>query len=414
MGRSGTSSQGSAVESEPEGKPKRNVKDPSAGLRPELYVGRGQTFAKHVLLKQYLTELAFKVLQSGGAPSEFLYLDAFSGPWQAHGEAFEDTSFAIALGLLTDVRQTLASKDRFPRMRAIFVEKDKASYQRLCQEVGKFPRIDVTTFNGHFEDVVDQIARTLNRDTFLFGFLDPIGWKGIALRRITPLIRHRPGEVLVNVMTNGLVRHGNNDLVRESVDEFFGDDNWRADLGQVEARLGSRDAAIIELYLDRLKRAGEFTYVGSTRIRNPDKDRTYFHLAYGTRHPAGMEVFRRSEKRCVAVQEEVALTNYREKREREQGTADLFLGQDGSTLNAFNRYREAGHARAKAAFEKWLSTGTPRRDDHVRAELMQFPHVDAPLVNGWAREAIKYGRMTKSGESASAVTWHPISGAKLG
>jgi len=169
-----------------------------------------------------------------------------------------------------------------------------------------------------------DVSKSLTRsDTFLFGFLDPIGWKGIALRRIAPLIRHRPGEVLVNVMTNGLVRHGTNDLVWGSVNELFGDNDWRADLGEAVARLGSRDAAIIEIYLKRLKRAGDFSYVGSTRIRNPDKDRTYFHLAYGTRHPAGMEVFRRSEKRCVEVQEQVVVENYREKREREHQSADL-------------------------------------------------------------------------------------------
>lgn len=42
----------------------RKRKDPWAGLNPALYPGRGQTFAKHVLLKHYLQELAFKILQS--------------------------------------------------------------------------------------------------------------------------------------------------------------------------------------------------------------------------------------------------------------------------------------------------------------------------------------------------------------
>jgi hypothetical protein len=97
---------------------------PPAGLRSELYDGRGQTFAKHVLLKQYLTELAFKVLQSKSAPSHFLYLDAFSGPWQAQGEAFEDTSFAIALNILTEVREKLTVNGRGPIIKAIFIEKN--------------------------------------------------------------------------------------------------------------------------------------------------------------------------------------------------------------------------------------------------------------------------------------------------
>jgi three-Cys-motif partner protein len=400
------------MESESEGRPTRKAKDPSAGLKRELYVGRGQTFAKHVLLKQYLAQLAFKVLQSGSPPSDFLYLDAFSGPWQAQSENFEDTSFAIVLRLLTDVRETLASKGSYPRMRAIFVEKDKAAYDRLCQETGKFPRINVTTFNGHFEDVVDQIVATLNRETFLFAFLDPIGWKGIALRRITPLIRHKPSEVLVNVMTNALVRHGTSGIVQESVDQLFGDKEWREEFAEAEARLGSRDAAIVELYLKRLKRAGDFKYVGSTRIRFTDKDRTYFHLAYGTRHPAGMEVFRSSERQCVEVQEDIVLENYREKREIEYGTTDMFLGQDGTTLGAFNHYRSAGHAQAKAAFEEWLSAGIPRRADQLRAELMEFPLVDRRLVNGWVKDANQAGRIITSGGTGPALMWHPTGNAK--
>ncbi len=116
----------------------------------------------------------------------------------------------------------------------------------------KFPLIDVSTFNGRFEDVVPQITSSLNRETFLFGFLDPIGWKGIALRRIAPLLRHRPGEVLVNVMTNGLVRHAKSEVVQESVDEFFGDSLWRQEFQEVEVQQGSREAALISLYLRRL------------------------------------------------------------------------------------------------------------------------------------------------------------------
>lgn len=398
----------------PESVSKRRAKDPSAGLRPELYAGRGQTFAKHVLLKQYLTELAFKVLQARNAPSDFLYLDAFSGPWQAQGESFEDTSFAIVLTLLTEVRARLAYSGNVPRMRAIFVEKRKASYERLRQEITKFPDVDVKAFHGEFEDIVPRVAATLSRGTFLFAFLDPIGWKGIALRRIAPLLSHVPGEVLVNVMTNGLVRHDENEIVQESVDEFFGDGDWRAELSDAQARLGSRDAAIIKLYLSRLKRVGGFTYVGSTRIRNPDKDRTYFHLAYGTRHHAGMEVFRRSEKRCVEIQEQVALDSFQAKQERERGMVDLFKGQDDAGLEAFKRWRDAARAEAKAEFEAWLSDGAARRVDHFRAELMQHPHVDASLVNGWARDAEKAGRLNQTGETDAKRMWHPVQSAMRG
>ena len=121
-------------------------------LNPDLYVGRGQTYAKHVLLRQYLRELAFKVLQSPNPPQEFVYIDAFSGPWQSRGEIFEDTSFSISLSLLTDVREALAAKGRYARMRAIFVEENPAAFARLKEAVTKFPRIDVLPLQGRFPE----------------------------------------------------------------------------------------------------------------------------------------------------------------------------------------------------------------------------------------------------------------------
>src|SRR4051812_46778996 len=121
----------------------QNAKDPWAGLNPALYRGRGQTFAKHVLLKHYLQELAFKVLQSPQPPADFLYLDGFSGPWQSQGESFEDTSFSIALTILTDVREALAAKGKFPEIRAVFVEERPEAFARLQDAVKRFPRIKV-------------------------------------------------------------------------------------------------------------------------------------------------------------------------------------------------------------------------------------------------------------------------------
>jgi len=121
-----------------------------------------------------------------------------------------------------------------------------------------------------------------------------------------------------------------------------------------------------------------------------------------------MEVFRRSEKRCVEIQEQVALDSFHAKQEREHGMLDLFKEQDDAGLDAFERWRDTARVAAKAQFEEWLSGGMPRGAEHLRAELMQHPHVDSALVNGWAREAEKAGRMTRTTEDGSRTFWHPI------
>jgi three-Cys-motif partner protein len=378
-----------------------------AGLNPDLYVGRGQTFAKHVLLRQYLRELAFKVLQSQVPPEEFLYIDGFSGPWQSRGEVFEDTSFNISLTLLTDVKEALAARGRFPRMRAIFVEERPAAFARLKEAVSRFPRIEVLPLQGRFEDWVGRIIALLSPSTFVFAFLDPCGWKGIALQRIAPLVSHCPSEVLVNVMTNSLVRHATFDGVSASAGEFFGGGEWQPELEEAEIRLGSREMAIVEVYLRRLRATAGFKYVATTRIRDPDAARTYFHLAYGTRHPAGMEVFRRSEKRCVEVQEHAVAKAYHERREREAGTIDLFREtKDDGSVAAFGEWQGEARARAKAEFDTWLHGGAAVRASIWRATLLQHPFVDAPLVNAWVRDATKKGLLLRERVGPDEV-WTP-------
>ena len=385
-------------------KKRRDRTNTQAGLLPDLYSGRGQTFAKHVLLQNYLQELAFKVLQSKNPPGEFLYIDGFSGPWRSKGEALEDTSFSISLTLLTDVREVLAARGRFPRMRAVFVEEKPAAFVRLQQAIGAFPRIEILPLQGRFEDRIDQIRNLLSPSTFVFTFLDPCGWKGIDLKRIAPLVAHRPGEVLVNVMTNSLVRHAMFTGVSESAGEFFGGGPWQSELREAEARLGSREMAIVEVYLRRLRTIADFTYVATTRIRDPDAARTYFHLAYGTRHPAGMEVFRRSEERCVEVQERAVSAASHERRERDAGTSDLFREiEDDGSIAAFSTWRSQAHAKAKAEFDTWLRDGTTTQASVLRANLLQNPFVTAKLVNTWVRDAARRGLLRQTPKGTDQI-----------
>ena len=65
----------------------------------------------------------------------------------------------------------------------------------------------------------------------------------------------------------------------------------------------TREAAAIRVYTQRLKAAGKYAHVTSTRILKPASDRAYFYLIYATRHRKGVQEFRAVEKTAVAVQE---------------------------------------------------------------------------------------------------------------
>lgn len=69
--------------------------------------GREQTYLKHFFLERYLERVAYVI---GGTHPEFIYVDGFSGPWRSQAEAFEDTSFIIALRKLR--RSEMACPER--------------------------------------------------------------------------------------------------------------------------------------------------------------------------------------------------------------------------------------------------------------------------------------------------------------
>ena len=66
------------------------------------YVGREQSYVKHVFLERYLEALMFK---TASVYNHIVYVDGFAGPWQSANEQFEDTSFGIALNALTSAKE---------------------------------------------------------------------------------------------------------------------------------------------------------------------------------------------------------------------------------------------------------------------------------------------------------------------
>ncbi len=72
------------------------------------YQGREQSFIKHLFLQKYLENAAYKLFQ--GRSPVFNFVDASAGPWRnSDSESLSDTSFALALTTLENVRRILAN-----------------------------------------------------------------------------------------------------------------------------------------------------------------------------------------------------------------------------------------------------------------------------------------------------------------
>ncbi|HEY6253511.1 MAG TPA: three-Cys-motif partner protein TcmP [Candidatus Angelobacter sp.] len=267
---------------------------------PEFYKGREQTYVKHFFFEKYLQTVAFHI---GYSYPEFVCVDGFSGPWRTVGEDLSDTSFYIALDRLKYVKEGLAAQNKHPAIKAFFVEEDPKSFAALERAIQEYKGpIQAIPFRGTFQENIPKILDA-TKSAFAFFFIDPTGWTGFSMEGIKPVLRHGPGEVVINFMYDHINRFLNSTepSIEASMDLLFGTDKWRS-LRDVRE---DRENAIVGFYRERIRVVGGFQFVTSTRILKPTQDRAYFHLVYATRNPKGIIEFRAVEEKTFAEQERV-------------------------------------------------------------------------------------------------------------
>jgi len=334
---------------------------------PEYYKGKEQTYLKHFFLEQYLETVAAHI---GYAQGEFVYVDCFSGPWRAEHEDLADTSIRIALDKLNYVREkVLAPHDRYPTIRAIFIEKDPIAFGALSEAVEQYHgSVKVTPLSGTFEDNIPAILAEVG-GRFSFCFVDPTGWTGLSMDRIQPLLRHQPGEVVINFMYDFINRflNSHDPATEASIDHFFGTDAWRKLRDSPE-----RETDIIKLYAEQVRSTGKFPYVTSTRILKPLHDRAYFHLIYATRNSKGIEKFRDVEKRLVTAQQQVREAAQREYRVDRTGQGELLFGASDTLSPSMEEERTRHRERARIQLIELLMSG-PQRYETLLPVLLQIP-----------------------------------------
>lgn len=325
----------------------------------EYYRNREQTYLKHFFLERYLERVGFNICSFKG---DFVYVDGFSGPWKSRDEQFEDTSFMIAIQELRKVREGIAKHGRRPpTIRCVFVEKDPKVFRELQHAVQGITDIEITPIPGEFEQVIPEVLKSI-RQSFSLVFIDPTGWTGFGLQRITPILQHVPGEVILNFMFDYINRS-----FGVSFDDLFGGAGWDRSMPE---------EATIQLYSERMKVAGRFNHVTSTRILNPTSDRTYFYLVYGTRHWKGLLEFRKVEKRFAEEQELVRLTAKQQKRIDKTGQTEMFSDAVLSTTpRSLDQERQDQKEQALLRLKELL-----RRNDRIQYEEVLGSLLELPLV----------------------------------
>lgn len=192
----------------------------------DLYLGREQTLVKHSILQNYLEQFAIVV---GSHWDTITYVDCFSGPWNVQSDDFRDSSFAIALDQLRKAREVHRSHGCLLRLRCLFLEKTRSAYLKLKTYTDSIKDVEILPKNKKLEDAIPDIVEFISeggKKSFPFVFVDPTGWTGFAMETIAPLLRIRPGEVLVNFMTEHIRRFIDSPQpqTRDSFNRLFGSD----------------------------------------------------------------------------------------------------------------------------------------------------------------------------------------------
>jgi three-Cys-motif partner protein len=310
-----------------------------------LYFGREQTQVKHDVLRRYLERFAHII---GSWSKSITYVDGFAGPWNAVSTEWTDSSFAIAVNELRRARNDLRSTGKDFGIRCFFVESHPKSYAALAKFRDSQADIEIEAVNSELEDAIEGCVKFVKRDrkTFAFSFIDPTGWKGIALDTIRPLLALQPGEVLVNLMTSHIIRHLDTFSVRHQIAAVFGSEK---PLARIKSLSGmDRVDACVEEYCSVVKSAGGFEHVCPAIVLQPTRNRPHFHLIYGSRNVRGLEEFKKTERKAMETMEK-ARAGAEQRKQGSKGVRSLFDAEDMPESKYYIELRERyiGQSREK-------------------------------------------------------------------
>lgn len=363
----------------------------------DLYIGREQTWVKHQILRKYLQRFAYII---GSNWDAITYVDCFSGPWKVESDDFRDSSFSVALEELRKARADLASRNLNPKLRCLFLEKKKSSYQKLKQYAESVKGNDeIVALNSAVEDSIDAIVNFTKKGGFPFIFIDPTGWTGFGMDAITPLLKITPGEVLINFMTGDIRRflESPDEATKESLIRLFGSDSYRSKVQGLRGQ--DREDAVVVAYAEEIAKRGRFEYMPSAIVLRGEADRTRFHLIYATRHWKGLEVFKEAEKKAMEDMQPIRAEAH--KRKSISSQEELFEPEVLHGSLYYDQLRERHLVKAKDKAIRLLQAKGRVFYDEIWAVVLQEPLVWESDLKQWIGDWKKRGILLVEGVKSS-------------
>lgn len=261
---------------------------------------------------------------------ELCYVDSFAGPWLDESDDLGSTSIAISLGILDECRRELEKQGRPLRIRALYVEKDKAAFKRLEEYLRDRAPVGVETkaLPGDFVDLRQAVLDWCGATAFAFFFLDPKGWKPVGVKVLGPLLARPQSEFLITFMYDFVTRFVSKQDLETHMLELLGE---APNVGELHGL--AREKHLLNVYRRNLKRLmpakahwpARSAYV---RVLDREKDRTKYHLMYLTSHQHGIVVFMEISEALDPVQKLVRASTKQASRVEKSGQEELFAVGD--------------------------------------------------------------------------------------
>lgn len=363
---------------------------------PDPYDDREQTWVKHDILRRYLLRLAVIV---GKWAASITYIDCFSGPWENKNEDFSDTSFSIAIGQLRAARDELAKKGKNLKLRCLFIEKNAASFAKLDKFSKSIMDVEIRSIHGEMANHIDAISTFVKaggRSNFPFVFIDPTGWSGFPMEKITPVLQFEPGEVLVNFMTSHIRRFVDQEDqgYSESFANLYGNNEFRERLRNSPE--SEREDMMVRLYGDEVKKRGRFEHVVYTPVFQPEKNAIHFHLIYASRHLKGLTVFKNEEKRAVEGMESKRADAQQRKRES-GGAMELFGSKELHDTRFYEALRDRYVGQLQRSAHALLAASKKTAYDKLLVAALEIPLVWESDLKELLAEKQKQGAIAYEG-----------------
>lgn len=356
---------------------------------PPEYHGREQSFLKHRVLQQYLRRWGKKLGSlSRKRPVRLWYVDCFAGPWKSKSASLEDTSIDIGLRALEEAATTWRSAGNHIEVNAVFVESRRKAFLALRTHLEQRGGSVLThPLHGKFGDHVDTISRWLGNDP-AFIFVDPTGFKGVAMSFIRPLVRCSVRDVMINVMFNDINRWKDDprSFLRAQMRDFFG-------LEDDDLVPGLSESDLFSLYRQNLKQRCGLRFAADLAVPHPTQERTWFHLVVGGSHREVLRVFREVEESVVG-REAAQVRDEASKRLHEQRTGQTALLFDTSAPvePRFETRYGLDAARVSADLVETLGA-RPVRFADLWPALLETHHVTRAKVARLALQAESQGQI---------------------